>query len=150
VAIRKKVPVRRHGAPAGTTTDITLPVFSYQNDNLADLIVAAWADGPFAGGGVSVPHLGRALTDRDPQTGLPTTLARNTAKAAVNAMANMDLKSAVVITEEEHDDDYTMQDPDEVVFVLPNQSRLILNPAPTPQQLLETAKLLMACTPNGI
>jgi hypothetical protein len=56
--------------------------------------------------------------DRDSHTGLPTTLARNTAKAAVNAMANMDLKSAVVITEDEHDDDYTMQDPDEVVFSL--------------------------------
>ncbi len=44
MAIKKKVPVRRHGAPAGTMTDITLPVFSYQNDKLADLIVAAWAN----------------------------------------------------------------------------------------------------------
>jgi hypothetical protein len=55
VAIKKTVPVRRHGAPAGATTDITLPVFSYQNDHLADLIVAAWANGPFTGGGVNCP-----------------------------------------------------------------------------------------------
>jgi hypothetical protein len=54
--------------------------------------------------------------------------------------------SAVIITEQEHDDDYTMQDPNEVVFVLPNDGRLINNPA----HLLNTAKLLMACTPNGI
>jgi hypothetical protein len=69
VAIKKTVPVRRHGAPAGATTDITLPVFSYQNDHLADLIVAAWANGPFTGGGVNVPHLGDALVDRGPPYG---------------------------------------------------------------------------------
>jgi hypothetical protein len=154
VAIRKKVPVRRHGVPPGTTTDITLPVFSYENEKLADLIIAAWIDGPFSGGGVTVPHLGRALTDRDSTTLLPSTLARNTARAAVNTIAGMDLTSVVVITEEEHDDDYTMQDPNEVVFVLPNQSRAVIpspSPAPPyPTDLLETAKLLMACTPNGI
>jgi hypothetical protein len=39
-----------------------------------------------------------------------------------------------------------MQDDKEVVFVLPNFNRVKNNPA----NLLETAKLLMACTPNGI
>ena len=150
MAIKKKVPVRRHGAPAGSSTDITLPVFSYQNDKLGALIVAAWANAPFNAGGVNVPHLGDALVDRDPHTGLPTQAARDTAKAAVNSFAGMDLKSVVVITEDEHDDDYTMQDPDEVVFVLPRSSRVATVPAPTAQQLLETAKVLMACTPNGI
>jgi len=162
VAIKKKVPVRRHGAPAGTMTDITLPVFSYQNDKLADLIVAAWANVRFTSGAVDVPHLGDALKDRDPHTGLPTDAARATATEAVNFFANMDLTSAVIITEEEHDDDYTMQDPKDVVFVLPNQPRITLRPgehfptAPIPpvpnyaSDLLETAKLLMACTPNGI
>ena len=68
-------------------------------------------------------------------------------------MAHLELKSVVVITEAEHDDDYTMQDNDEVVFVLPNSSRPIAIPAfgqPVPAALLETAKMLMACTPNGI
>jgi hypothetical protein len=38
-----------------------------------------------------------------------------------------------------------MNDPHGVVFVLPDSAR-----ADTAKPLLETAKLLMACTPNGI
>jgi hypothetical protein len=53
---------------------------------------------------------------------------------------------AVIITEDEHDDDYTSEDELEVVFVLPKLERVVSTPA----HLLETAKLLMACTPNGI
>jgi hypothetical protein len=34
----------------------------------------------------------------------------------------------------------------EVVFVLPNQNRVKNHPT----NILDTAKLLMACTPNGI
>jgi hypothetical protein len=62
--------------------------------------------------------------------------------------AGYDLKCAVVITEEEHDNDYTMQKPNEVVFVLPNRNRV--KSFGDPARLLDTAKLLMACTPNGI
>jgi hypothetical protein len=61
-----------------------------------------------------------------------------------------DLKRAVVITEDEHDNDYYLNE-DEVVFVLPDPDRL--EPAPTPGRpanLLRTAKLLMACAPSGI
>ena len=36
----------------------------------------------------------------------------------------------------------------EVVFVLPNKTRV--GSGSSAPQLLETAKLLMACTPNGI
>jgi hypothetical protein len=164
MAIRKKVPVRRHGAAAGATADITLPAFSYQNDKLADLIVAIWGNGPFNSGGVNVQKLGDAICfgpqARDNNTGLPTASARAAAKAAVNFFAGMDLDKVVIITEDEHDDDYTMQDPDEVVFVLPRESRVIpttvipnaaIPPRPTySSDLLETAKVLMACTPNGI
>jgi hypothetical protein len=39
-----------------------------------------------------------------------------------------------------------MQSDDEIVFVLPNKNRI----AAAPKNLLETAKLLMGCTPNGI
>jgi hypothetical protein len=151
MAIHKKVPDKNAEAP-GATKDITLPAFSYQNDRLADLIVAAWANGSFSHGGVTVQRLGDALVkDRDAQ-GRPTPTARATAKAAVNFFANMDLKSVVVITEEEHDNEYTMQDPDEVVFVLPRVTRLTaaVSGPPYAPDLLETAKLLMACTPNGI
>jgi hypothetical protein len=151
VAIHKKVPV-----PGGTTTkDVTVPTFSYQNDRLADLIVAAWVNGPFSHGGVSVAKLGDALVgpgSRDAQ-GLPKQSARDVAKAAVNFFANMDLKSVVVITEDEHDLDYTTTDLDEVTLVLPRDSRLntgAISGAPYAPDLLETAKLLMACTPNGI
>jgi hypothetical protein len=65
----------------------------------------------------------------------------------------MDLKSVVVITEAEHDLDYTTTDLDEVTLVLPRDSRLAggaISGAPYAPDLLETAKLLMSCTPNGI
>jgi hypothetical protein len=154
VSIRKKVRVRGRGAPLGSATEVTMPVVSYSNPGLAELIVRTWADGPFNAGGVNVTNLGQALLERD-KHGLPTKDARRTAKAAVNHMAGLDLKSAVVITESEHDEDYVMQDDDEIVFVLPNEDRVAspVNsplPNPIPANLLETAKLLMACTPNGI
>ena len=60
--------------------------------------------------------------------------------------AGYDLDRAVVITEAEHDNDYLMQSDNEIVFVLPNNSRVA---APT-ENLLDTAKLLMGCTPNGV
>jgi hypothetical protein len=145
VAIRKKVKYRRHGAPRDTETDLSMPVFSYSNPGLAQLIVNAWTDTP--------PGFKNNLLDRHPVTGLPTPVAVTTATNAVNTLASLSLKRAVVITEAEHDGDYTMQDDDEVVFVLPNETRQPApppSPAPTPAQLLATAQLLMACTPNGI
>jgi hypothetical protein len=144
VAIRKKVKYRRHGAPFDTETDLTMPVFSYSNPGLAQLIVNAWTDTP--------PGFKNSLLARDHVTGLPTTAAVTAATNAVNTMASLSLKRAVVITEAEHDGDYTMQDDDEVVFVLPNETRqpAPTGPVPTSAQLLATAQLLMACTPNGI
>jgi hypothetical protein len=53
-----------------------------------------------------------------------------------------------LVTEAEYYSGYTLPNPDGVAFVLPNQPRTG-TPAPG-QTLLETAKLLMACTPNGI
>jgi hypothetical protein len=64
----------------------------------------------------------------------------------VNTLGGFNLTRAVVITEDEHDGDYTMQDDNEVVFVLPNIGRRVAGGA----RLIDTAKLLMACTPNGI
>jgi hypothetical protein len=42
-----------------------------------------------------------------------------------------------------------MQDLTEVVFVLPDRERLGTSFVPG-ESLLDTARLLMACTPNGI
>jgi hypothetical protein len=80
--------------------------------------------------------------------GVPTAGAVNKATDLVNTETGMKLKRAVIITEEEHDNDYTMQSDDEVVFVLPNESRIVAGA--TQSELLESAKMLMACTPNGI
>jgi hypothetical protein len=142
VAIHKRVK-RRQGTrhqDADVTLLPTLPVFSYPvTDALAQVVVNAWAN----------PG---DLLKRDSR-GNPTTAAVNEATAAINAALSSGLKRAVIITEQEHDDDYIMQDDDEVVFVLPNKERVrdtTPPPLPTTPQLLATAKLLMACTPNGI
>jgi hypothetical protein len=130
MGIRKKVKKGKHG----TETDVTQPVFSYPpTDDLANVVLDAWAN----------PG---DLFKRNAQ-GIPTGPAVTDATNRIRA-AGFDLERAVIITEEEHDDDYTMQDPKEVVFVLPNRNRVISSP--TASHLLETAKLLMACTPNGI
>jgi len=76
-----------------------------------------------------------------------TAAAAEAATKAVNERG-FNLKRAVIITETEHDHHYMMQTPEEVVFVLPDASR-IANP-PHSNALMETARLLMACTPNGI
>ncbi len=121
-------------------TDVTIPAFSFApNDNLAELIVQAW----------TIEGFRNQLLQRDSITGKPTDDAVKAATDAVNA-AGFHLKRAVVISEEEHDADYSMQDPiTEVVFVLPDPVRLGASLVPG-QSLLDTARLLMACTPNGI
>jgi hypothetical protein len=128
-------PVDEKGMP----TAATVPSFSYApNDNLAQLIVQAW----------TIQSLRDQLLDRDAAS-KPTAVAVKAATDAVNA-AGFNLKRAVVITEKEHDADYTMGDAiTEVVFVLPDPARLGTGFVPG-QSLLETARLLMACTPNGI
>jgi hypothetical protein len=135
MAIIKKVPDNRPNAPRDATRQITQPSFSYEpTDALADVIVQAWTK----------PDLYADLTDRD--NGAPTVKALNAAKTAING-AGFDLERPVIITEQEHDDNWVMQDEKEVVFVLPNKDRVAQPPA---HSLLLSAKLLMAATPNGI
>lgn len=136
MAIHKKVPDPAH---PGETTHLVIPEFSFATNTptanaLAQLIVNAWTDSTFR----------NKLLDRDPK-GLPTGGAVKAATDAVQA-AGLDLARAVVITEVEHGNDYIMQSDSEIVFVLPDNSRLV----PNPTHLLDTAKFLMACTPNGI
>jgi hypothetical protein len=135
VAIIKKVKDKRPAKAGQDIRDITQPSISYSDSGgLADAIVLVWT----APGNI---------LKRDAK-GLPTTQAMTEATNLINNETGMKLKRAVIITEEEHDNDYTMQDDDEVVFVLPNRSRVIASP--TQNELLESAKMLMACTPNGI
>jgi hypothetical protein len=121
----------------GQPIDITQPSISYYNDGLADVIVQLWSN--------SANVLDRAT--QDPL--VPTQQAVDQATVLINANTGLNLKRAVILTEEEHDGTtYVTQDPDEVVFVLPNKTRVGANSAP--HQLLETARILMACTPHGI
>ena len=129
MAIHKKVPDPDH---PGDTKHLVMPAFSFgPNKALAQLIVEAWLD----------PG---KLLERD-DDGLPTDGAVADATKRINE-AGFDLSRAVVITEKEHDNDYIMQSDDEIVFVLPNKNRITA----APKNLLDTAKLLMGCTPNGI
>jgi hypothetical protein len=123
--------------PGGVPSDVTIPNFSFSpNDGLAELIVQAW----------TIKDFRDLLLQRSAK--IPTDLAVKTATDAVNA-AGFNLKRAVVISEKEHDADYTMQTSTEVVFVLPDFERLGTSFVPG-ESLLDTARLLMACTPNGI
>ena len=133
MAIHKRVDDLAH---PGQKKHLVLPAFAFEpTDGLAQLIVDIWGDS----------KLEAKLLERDRKTNLPTAGAVKEATARVKR-AGFDLTRAVVITEAEHDSDYIMQSDDEIVFVLPSKKR-VASPA---ANLLDTAKLLMACTPNGI
>ena len=108
--------------------DVKVADFSYESDILAQLVVDAWGSNP----------LKQKLTNHNNQPDVRDELASR----------GIFLSNPVVLTEDEYNDGWQMEDDDEVVLVLPNATRKI-----APQgmfTLLETAKLLMAITPNGI
>ena len=120
--------------------DIKVADFSYQNDDIAQwIIVKAWGDPGF---------LDTLLGNQAPGhvQSPPEIVARITAAVtALSALPNkpVTLKSAIVLTEDEYHEGWNVDDQDQVAFVLPNPARATGN-------LLETAKMLMACVPNGI
>jgi hypothetical protein len=109
--------------------DLKVADFAYENPKLAALIVKAWKD----------DALRDKLTDHkhpnDVQTELQT--------------ADIQLANPVIITEDEYDEGWELDRDDQVVFVLPNKER-VRDLTLADNKLLETAKLLMACVPNGI
>jgi hypothetical protein len=107
--------------------------FSYQNDALAQLIVEAWTD----------PDFEKWLTTRQSDGTSPN------AKASLEARGIF-LANPIVFTEEEYNSGCHNPDPDGtgVIFVVPDRSRV--EQPPHHLSLLETARLLMAITPNGI
>ena len=122
---------------------ITIPDFQLDPDavpGIAQAIVNIWLNKPLRD-----QILARETSG--PNKGMATGLAVAAATTAINGAApHYNFVRAVIISEEEHDNGYTMQTEDDVVFVLPNVGRVDLTGA----DLLSSAKLLMACTPNGI
>jgi hypothetical protein len=109
-----------------TDPDVREADFSYENVSLAEMIVKAWTD----------PNFAQQLTDHTH----PAFARAELEKRGVY------LTDPQVLTEDEYfHTGWQKTSDDEVVFVLPNTSRAIAG-----KPLLETAKLLMACTPNGI
>jgi hypothetical protein len=123
--------------------EITTPDFELAPDaipGIAQVIVDIWT------GAAGLDKIMERVTS-GANKGMATQLAVDQATAAINAAApHYNFVRAVIIKEEEHDAGYTMQTENDVVFVLPRPDRAVLTGA----NLLNTAKLLMACTPNGI
>jgi hypothetical protein len=113
--------------PNGHDERVPVADFSYQNDALAEMIVEAWHNDEFKKD---------LLNDK------------TFAKAQL-AERGIYLKNPVIIDEDTYwQNRHTKAKDDEVVFVLPDKDR-----TGTPREghtLLETARLLMACVPNGI
>ena len=120
----------------GSVITVPVPDFSFSpNDSLAQMIVDLWVDDDYRA----------AVLKRNPD-GTPTDTAAALAKVSL-AGRGFFLDRATVITEDEFDGNNYVAGPTEIVFVLPNADRVTPRAG---QSLLETAKLLMATTPNGI
>jgi hypothetical protein len=132
--------------PAGTlkpNLDDKVADFSYSSDALAQLIVDMWLGNH--GDLLAAPA--------------PTDYTQRSVNAkAVLAARGIYLEKPIVITETEYEEGFSLADAglltagvnDGIVFVLPRKSRATLGAPPPPAPLLETAKMLMAITPNGI
>ena len=96
--------------------------FSYQSDALAEMIVRAWTDPLF----------------------LANIKTTSGAQAELTARG-FSLQNPIVIEESTYVAGYHAATANAVVFVIPDPGRIT-----TGRPLLETAKLLMAVTPNGI
>ena len=122
------------GMPTAKSTHERVADFSYQNDSLAELVVKAWTDNGFRD----------FLLTRKEDDGTSPNAKKELAERGIY------LEDPVVITEEHYFHGYRIETPDSnrVVFVLPNFDRV--EAKADGHGLLETARLLMACTPNGI
>jgi hypothetical protein len=129
---------RRHGGGPADDNNLVDKVadFSYESDALAQLVVEMW-----------LGQHGNLLA-----APLPTNWAQRAANAkAAFAAKGVYLEQPYVVTEAEYDAGISLADiglNNGIVFVLPSQARATT--ASAPLGLLETAKMLMAVTPNGI
>jgi hypothetical protein len=120
------------GSGPGNKADVKVADVSYQNDEIAALIVRAWNDQPagFRNSLLTGTNVQRTAAAQGALQSLP--------------LRPIGLASPIVITEDEYNDGWESDNDEQVVFVLPNAARQ------SGVNLLETAKLLMACVPNGI
>jgi hypothetical protein len=118
------------GSGPANKANVKVADVSYQNDELAALIVKAWNEQPFRDSLLVGTPLQRMAAAQGALQGFP--------------LRPIGLASPIVITEDEYDDGWESDDDNQVVFVLPNAARK------SGVNLLETAKMLMACVPNGI
>jgi hypothetical protein len=115
--------------------------FQYENDVLAQLIVELWT-------GLHPDLISPATTK-------PEWQARSAAAKTVFKDRGIYLVQPIVITEDEYVEGFSLQDAGleidkGVVLVLPRDKRVTLGTGLGGPPLLETAKMLMAITPNGI
>jgi hypothetical protein len=115
--------------------------FSYQSDVLAQWIVDIWTG----------PANNPLITPSTGTISMTQYLARSAAAKTALAARGIYLERPIVITEDEYDAGFSLTDAGldrtvGVVLVLPRPTRPTLAGPP----LLETAKMLMAITPNGI
>jgi hypothetical protein len=116
---------KKKSAATGQDERAAVADFSYQNDALAQMIVDAWVRADFE-----------------------SELLKKANARTLLAQRGIFLQNPVIISEAEYrSDSYTKDFDDEVVFVLPARERVDMR---RPESLLETARLLMACVPNGI
>jgi hypothetical protein len=113
---------RRYQKKKGSL-EMTVPEFAMPPDavpGIAQVIVKAW------NGDASLSNIMDRVTT-GPTKGVATITAVQQATDAINAAApGFNLKRAVIISEHEHDDGYTMEFEDDVVFVLPRKERVNL------------------------
>jgi hypothetical protein len=100
--------------------------FSYTSDSLAQMIVDAWV-----------------------KDGFEAELTTKSKAKSLLAARGFFLENPVVITEKQYNDHFRREDDREIVFVIPDRNR-VTQRIPPGQSLLDTARLLMAITPNGI
>jgi hypothetical protein len=140
------IPVAAHAVPKkrGIYADpgLTDKVadFSYQNDVLAQLIVDIWTG----------PASNPLISPTGPGTQPSEYLARSGAAKTALEDRGIYLTSPIVITEDEYENGFSLASAalsvnDGIVLVVPRSTR-----ATPGKPLLETAKMLMAVTPNGI
>ena len=129
------------GAPNDDNLVDRVADFSYQSDALAQLIVDVW-----------LGNYGNLISPSGAGTTVAQYQARSAAAKAALAARGIYLQQPIVLNETEYTDGFSLADANlasAVVFVVPDPSRATTTVA-TPPALLETAKMLMAVTPNGI
>lgn len=121
----KNLPPCEEPGPGNSLNKDRVVDFSYTSDALAEMIVEAWTDEAYR-----------------------TKLLNKEDAKELLAQRGFYLENPIVITEDQFNKHYRQEDDREIVFVLPDVTRVTRREQG--QSLLETARLLMAITPNGI